>query len=343
SMLDVAVWKKSGHWDHYKDDMYFLKAEKGEKEFALRPMDCPGAITIYNNSTKSYRDLPLRYAEPGLITRKEKSGQLNGLFRMAQFTQDDAHIFIAADQVESEIKNVVALVEKIYKPFGLKAGVFLSTRPDDFMGEKETWEKAEAALKKVLDEVYGKNYGIKDKDGAFYGPKIDYQLEDALGRTWQCATIQLDFQMPEKFGCKYTDKEGKEQTPVLVHRTIMGCFERFMGVLIEHFAGALPLWLSPEQIWVVPIASRHEEYALKIAEELKEENIRVVVKNESETIGKKIREGEIQKIPYLLIVGDKEIEADSVAVRQRGKGDLGMMQLEKFKKKAMEEIKTKAI
>lgn len=342
SMLNVSIWKQSGHWDHYKDDMYFIRAEKDEKEYALRPMDCPGAILIYNNSLRSYRELPLRYAEPGLITRKEKSGQLNGLFRVQQFTQDDAHIFLAEEQIEEEIKNIIALVDEIYRPFGLKYKAFLSTRPDDFMGDKSSWEKAEAALKNVLDQIYGsKNYGLKEKDGAFYGPKIDYQLEDAIGRTWQCATIQLDFQMPGKFNCRFIDSESKEQVPVLIHRTIMGSFERFLGILTEHYAGAFPVWLAPEQVWILPIASRHEEYANKIADELKETNIRVIVKNESETVGKKIRTGELQKIPYLLVVGDKEIEANSVAVRERSKGDLGTMKVDKFIEKIEKEIKEK--
>lgn len=342
SMLDVAMWKQSGHWDHYREDMYFINAGEKEKEFALRPMDCPGAILIYNNSLKSYRDLPLRFAEPGLITRKEKSGQLNGLFRVQQFTQDDAHIFIAEDQVESEIKNVISLVDKIYKPFGLEYKAFLSTRPDDFMGEIETWNKAESSLKKILVKTYGENnYGLKEKDGSFYGPKIDYQLKDSLGRTWQCATIQLDFQMPGKFNCKYIDKDGKEKQPVLIHRTIMGSFERFMGILIEHFAGAWPVWLAPEQVWVLPIGEKHVEYAKKTADSLASQNIRVKVKDESDTIGKKIRAGEQQKIPYLLVVGDKEMESDSVAARQHGKGDLGAMKAEEFMEKIKKEIANK--
>ena len=342
SMLDVSIWKQSGHWDHYQEDMYFIKAGKDEKEFALRPMDCPGAILVYNNSPKSYRDLPLRYAEMGLITRKEKSGQLNGLFRVQQFVQDDAHIFIAEDQIEKEMKGVIALVDKIYKPFGLKYKAFLSTRPDGYMGDIASWEKAEAALRKVLNEIYGEgNFGLKEKDGAFYGPKIDYQLEDAIGRTWQCATIQLDFQMPGKFDCKYINNEGKEQQPVLIHRTIMGSFERFMGILIEHYAGAFPVWLAPEQAWVLPIAERHQEYANKVTEMLRSENVRVKIRSESETIGKKIRAGQMQKIPYLLVVGDKEIEAEGAAVRDRVKGDLGIMPVKDFIAKIAEEIKEK--
>jgi len=330
SMLDIAVWKQSGHWDHYKDDMFFTQIGKGEQQFALRPMDCPGAIIIYNNSPKSYRDLPARYAEPGLITRKEKSGQLGGLFRVQQFKQDDAHIFITEEQVESEIKQVIELVDKIYKPFGLEYKPFLSTRPDDYMGDSKVWAKAENQLKKILNEVYGKNWALKEKDGAFYGPKIDYQLKDCLGRTWQCATIQLDFQMPQKFSCEYTAQNGKVKTPVLIHRTIMGSFERFMGILIEHYAGALPLWLSPEQVWILPIGASHQKYAKEICDKLKAENIRAELKDENDTVGKKIRKGEMQKIPYLLIIGDKEIAAKTAAVRQRGAGDKGTMTIDKF-------------
>jgi threonyl-tRNA synthetase len=318
SMLDVSIWKKSGHWDHYKDDMYFIQNEEGEKQFALRPMDCPGAILIYNNSLKSYRDLPLRYAEPGLITRKEKSGQLGGLLRVQQFTQDDAHIFIREDQIEEEIKKVIQLVDKMYKPFGLEYKAFLSTRPDDFMGEASVWEKAEEDLKKILGEIYGENYGLKEKDGAFYGPKIDFQLKDAIGRTWQCATIQLDFQMPLKFDCKYIDNDGKEKTPVLIHRTILGSFERFMGILIEHYAGAFPTWLSPVQVMIVPISEKFNDYARSVETRFIASSIRTSVDDSNESLGKRIRLAEKQKIPYILIVGEKEETDGTVAVRKRG-------------------------
>jgi threonyl-tRNA synthetase len=341
SMLDVSIWKKSGHWDHYKDSMYFIGAEKGEKEYALRPMDCPGAITIYNTSLKSYRDLPLRYAEPGLITRKEKSGQLGGLFRVQQFVQDDAHIFITEDQIETEIKNIIALISKIYKPFGLEYKAYLSTRPDDFMGDIKTWGKAEGDLKKILNDIYGDNYGLKEKDGAFYGPKIDYQLKDAIGRTWQCATIQLDFQMPLKFECRYIDKEGKEQAPVLVHRTIMGSFERFLGILIENYAGAFPLWLSPIQVEIIPVSEKFIDYAKKIEKKLQENSIRVSLNKANETLGKKIREAQKQKINYMLIVGEKEQSSESVAVRERTGGDLGTVKIEDFLEKIKKEIEEK--
>ncbi|MCX6790876.1 MAG: threonine--tRNA ligase, partial [Candidatus Gribaldobacteria bacterium] len=342
SMLDVSIWKKSGHWDHYKDDMFFIPAdEKGGREFALRPMDCPGSILVYNNSPKSYRDLPLRYAEPGLITRKEKSGQLGGLLRVQQFKQDDAHIFLTEEQIANEIKSIIKLVDKIYKPFGLEYKAFLSTRPDDFMGEIKVWDKAEKELTKVLHEVYGDNYGLKEKDGAFYGPKIDYQLKDCLGRTWQCATIQLDFQMPLKFDCQYIDNAGQESVPVMIHRTIMGSFERFMGILIEHYAGAFPVWLSPIQVAILPISEKQNEYAQEVAKTLKERSLRVQVVLENETLNKKIRGAQTQKIPYILVVGDKEMQAKSVSVRKKNE-DLGVLNLDQFLEKITQEIQEKA-
>ena len=340
TMLDVSIWKQSGHFDHYKDDMYFLQTEKGEKQYALRPMDCPGAILIYNNSLKSYRDLPLRYAEPGLITRKEKSGQLNGLFRVQQFVQDDAHIFIAVDQIEKEVKNVIRLVNKIYEPFGMKYKAYLSTRPDDFMGDINDWEKAEKALEKILDEVYGKgNYGLKEKDGAFYGPKIDYQLEDAIGRTWQCATIQLDFQMPLKFNCKFINSKGEDEVPVLIHRTAMGSFERFMGILIEHYAGAFPVWLSPVQVKIVSVGATHVEFCKKLADEFKQNDIRVEVDETDETVGNKIRKAVGEKMPYMLVIGDREMASDKLAVRDRGEKITREISKEEFIKEVRNKIK----
>ena len=342
SMLDVSIWKKSGHFDHYKDDMYFVKSGEGDKQFALRPMDCPGAIMIYNNSMKSYRDLPLRYAEPGLITRHEKSGQLGGLFRVQQFTQDDAHIFIREDQVEEEIKNVIRLVDKIYKPFGLEYKAYLSTRPDDFMGDATIWEKAEKDLIDVLQEVYGENYGLKEKDGAFYGPKIDFQLKDAIGRTWQCATIQLDFQMPLKFDCSYVDSDGQAKVPVLIHRTIMGSFERFMGILIEHYAGAFPTWLSPVQVSVLNVGEKYFDYAKSVRNKLRENGIRAkITGQEDETLGKKIRTAKMQKIPYILVVGEKEVADGTVAVNARNNEKPETLKTEEFLKKIIEEIKEK--
>ncbi|MFA7319403.1 MAG: threonine--tRNA ligase [Parcubacteria group bacterium] len=341
SILDVSIWKKSGHWDHYKDDMYFVSSLEGDKQFALRPMDCPGAIMIYNNSMKSYRDFPLRYAEPGLITRHEKSGQLGGLFRVQQFTQDDAHIFIRPDQVEEEIKNVVKLVDKIYKPFGLEYKAFLSTRPDDFMGDVAVWDKAETDLKKILGELYGENYGLKEKDGAFYGPKIDFQLKDAIGRTWQCATIQLDFQMPLKFECNYIDADGQAKTPVLIHRTIMGSFERFMGILIEHYAGAFPTWLSPVQVMVLPVSEKFKDYAASVETRFIASSVRTSVDASDESLGKRIRTAVKQKVPYILVVGEKEATGGSVAVRTRGEENQETMQTEEFLEKIRKEIKEK--
>jgi len=341
SMLDVSIWKQSGHWDHFKDDMYFVGGQNEEQKFALRPMDCPGAILIYNDSPKSYRDLPLRYAEPGMITRKEQSGELGGLFRVQQFKQDDAHIFLREDQIEEEINKVIKLVDNIYKPFKLKYKAYLSTRPDDYMGDVKFWNKAEKQLESIIKKAYGKNYGVKDKDGAFYGPKIDYQLEDALGRTWQCATIQLDFQMPLKFGCKYTDKDGQEKTPIMIHRTIMGSFERFIGILIEHYAGAFPVWLAPVQAQIIPISQKFNKYGEKIKKQLRDENIRVELNDDDETLGKKIRNGQLQKIPYLLIVGQKEEKVNSVAVRDRVKGDIGPVKINKFIEQIKKEIEEK--
>lgn len=341
SMLDVSVWKKSGHWDHYKDDMYFINSTKDERQFVLRPMDCPGAIIIYNNSLKSYRDLPLRYGETGLITRKEKSGQLGGLLRVQQFVQDDAHIFIREDQIEEEIKKIIQMVDKIYAPFSLKYKAFLSTRPDDFMGEKSVWDKAEKDLRKILGEIYGENYSLKEKDGAFYGPKIDFQLKDAIGRTWQCATIQLDFQMPLKFDCRYIDNDGNEKTPVLIHRTIMGSFERFMGILIEHYAGAFPLWLSPIQVMLIPVSEKFNAYTQKILTSLKEKSVRVQLDNSPESLGKRIRNAEKQKIPLMLIVGEKESANETVSIRQRGVKKQKTLKIEEFLEKIKKEIKEK--
>ncbi|KKP67936.1 MAG: Threonine-tRNA ligase [Candidatus Moranbacteria bacterium GW2011_GWE1_35_17] len=341
SMLDVSIWKKSGHWDHYKDDMYFVSAGEDNKQFALRPMDCPGAILIYNNSLRSYRDLPLRYAEPGLITRKEKSGQLGGLLRVQQFTQDDAHIFIGEDQIEEEIKKVIQLVDKIYKPFGLEYKAYLSTRPDDSMGEISTWEKAETSLKKILEELYGENYGLKEKDGAFYGPKIDFQLKDAIGRTWQCATIQLDFQMPLNFNCKYIDRDGKEKTPVLIHRTIMGSFERFMGILIEHYAGNFPTWLSPVQVAIVPVSEKFNDYALEIKNKLIKKGIRASLNLKDESLGKRIREEEKLKVPHVLIIGEKEEADKTVTVRSRGIKEQKTLEVEEFVREIAKEVSEK--
>lgn len=335
------LWKTSGHWDHYQDEMFHFQ-EKNKEEYALKPMDCPFNIKIYQEKSHSYKELPIRYTEIGRVFRNEKSGELNGLLRVQHITQDDSHVFLADDQIEEEIKALLRMVKEYYDSFGIKPNFCLATRPDDnFMGEIKTWDKAEKNLANALKKE-SISYELKDKDGAFYGPKIDIDMKDALGRKWQLATIQLDFQMPQRFALEYIDAQGKKQMPVMIHAAVFGSFERFIGILTEHYAGAFPVWLAPEQVWILPVGSRHEDYAKQVADKLRPEDIRVVVKSDNETIGKKIRDGENQKIPYLLIVGDKEISADSVAVRQRGKGDLGPMKLDKFTEKILGEIKKKS-
>jgi threonyl-tRNA synthetase len=310
-----VLWKTSGHWDHYKDSMFIFEVDK--EGYAIKPMDCPFNILIYKTKQRSYRDLPIRYTEIGRVYRNEKSGELNGLLRVQEVTQDDSHVLLREDQVEQEIGNLLEMTKEFYSKLGLEPQFFLSTRPDDFMGEIKTWDKAEADLKKVLETKKIK-YGLKEKDGAFYGPKIDVNAEDALGRSWQVATIQLDFQLPGRFNCEYIDKGGKAKTPVMIHAAIFGAFERMIGILLEHYAGALPLWLASVQAIVLPIADRHNEYAEKVTQELKDNGVRAQVDVKSETIGRKIREAELQKIPYILVVGDKEVESKKVAVRKSG-------------------------
>jgi threonyl-tRNA synthetase len=338
NLLNVELWKQSGHYEHYKNDMFFTKND--DKKMALRPMDCPGAILFYKEKLHSYHELPMRLSELGTVFRNEKSGELHGLLRVQQVTQDDAHIFIAKDMIESEISEVLKIMKEIYEPFTMKTEIYLSTKPDDAMGDQKIWDEAEKSLKNALEKNKIK-YGIKEKDGAFYGPKIDIHINDSLGRTWQTGTIQLDFFMPERFDIEYIDEKGKKKKPVIIHRALMGSLERFIGVLIEHYAGAFPLWLSPVQIQIIPIGAAHKKYADEISQQLIDSGLRIEVKDENETIGKKIREGEIQKIPYLLIVGDKEKESKSVSVRQRGKGNIGEMKLDKFIEKIKEEIEKK--
>jgi len=327
-MLSVDVFKQSGHYDHYQEFMFFTEWSEGEK-YALKPMDCPGEIEIYQQGIKSYRDLPLRFAEIGLIHRKEKKGELNGLFRVAHITQDDAHIFVSEDQIEKEITQVIKLTREIYQPFDLDYQIYLSTRPNNFMGDIKIWDRAEAALKKAL-KANKIDYQIREGEGAFYGPKIDYDLKDAVGRNWQCATIQLDFFMPERFDLKYIGKDGQEKRPVIIHRTILGALERFIGILIEQYAGAFPVWLAPMQVVVIPITDKHLDYAQKVVKQLQENDIRVEINDRSDTTSAKIRDAELQKIPYLLVVGDKEIKANSVNVRTRGRKVLGEMPLTRF-------------
>ena len=338
NILDVKLWKQSGHYDHYKDNMFFTEDEN--KKLALRPMDCPGTILLYKEKIRSYRDLPMRLSELGVVFRNEKSGQLHGLMRVQQITQDDAHIFLAEEDISAEVGKVLEIMEKLYKPFGMETTIHLSTRPDDAIGDVKTWNKAEKALRYALKKNKVK-YGLKEKDGAFYGPKIDLQVDDSIGRSWQMGTIQLDLFMPERFNMEYIDKKGKKKRPVIIHRALMGSLERFIGILIEHYAGAFPLWLSPIQIQIIPVGTRHKKYADKISEQLKEKGFRYELKDENETVSKKIREAELQKIPYLLVVGDEEQKSKSVRVRERGKGDVGMVKLDKLIEKLEKEIRLK--
>ena len=337
------LWKTSGHWDHYKEDMFVLTDSDG-KEQALKPMNCPNSIKIYASKLRSYKDLPLRFNDIDVIHRNEKSGQLNGLFRVRMFRQDDSHNYITEEQIGSEIKSIVEIADKLYSIFRLEYQLTLSTRPDDFMGEIETWNKAESDLRKVLDELCGENnYRINEGDGAFYGPKIDIKMKDCIGREWQMGTIQLDFQLPQRFNISYIDSEGNKKTPIMVHRAIFGSFERFLGILTEHFAGAFPLWLAPIQVKVMSIAEAHNEYANKIKDALEEEGIRVELDERNEKIGYKIREAQLQKVPYMLILGDKEVEENKVGVRERKAGDLGQMSYDEFIRKIKEEIENKIL
>jgi threonyl-tRNA synthetase len=327
-ILNRKLWEKSGHWEHYKEDMYFCQID--EQDFAIKPMNCPGGVLVYKTKIHSYKEFPLRVAELGLVHRHELSGVLHGLSRVRSFTQDDAHIYCLPDQIEAEIKKVISLTNEVYKKFGFdNIKIELSTRPKNSMGSAAIWKKAETALKKVLkDEKI--DYQLNEGDGAFYGPKIDFHIADAIGRTWQCGTIQLDFAMPETLDITYIDDKGKKKRPVMIHRTILGSLERFIGILIEHYAGALPFWLSPIQIAILPISSTHIDYANQILKTINEDGSRCFVDTDDNTIGKKIREAELQKIPYILVVGDKEIKNKTISVRERGKGDLGAMTLKNF-------------
>ncbi len=335
-ILNEQLWHTSGHWDHYKENMYTTKID--DVDFGVKPMNCPGGMLVYKNSMHSYRDLPIRMGELGLVHRHEKSGQLNGLFRVRCFTQDDAHIFCTPDQIESEIVRLMKLINKVYSLFGFAYTVELSTRPENSMGSDEAWEMAENALRKALEHE-GVEYVINEGDGAFYGPKIDFHIKDCLGREWQCGTIQLDFQMPERFDLNYIGEDGEKHRPVMLHRVIFGSIERFIGILIEHFAGAFPTWLAPVQVKILPIADSHKEYAEKLVEKFEDLGIRVELDSRQEKIGYKIREAQLQKVPYMLIIGDKEVEANAVGVRSRKDGDIGQMSFEDFANKIQEEIK----
>ena len=326
-ILNQDLWHRSGHWDHYKDNMYTTVID-GE-DYAVKPMNCPGGMLVYKNEPHSYRDLPLRMAELGLVHRHEMSGALHGLFRVRCFTQDDAHIFMTPDQMKEEIKGVVRIFDEIYSTFGLTYQIELSTMPEDHMGEEKVWQFAEETLQAAIQEM-GKDFILNPGDGAFYGPKLDFHLADSLGRTWKCGTIQLDFQMPERFELEYVGEDGEKHRPVMIHRALLGSIERFIGVITEHFAGAFPTWLSPVQVKVLPITDRAAAYADQVAAQLDQAGYRVEVDHRNEKIGKKIREAQLEKIPYMLVVGDKEAESGQVAVRARSKGDLGAMDFAAF-------------
>ncbi len=339
-IMKRSLWETSGHWDHYKDNMYTTVID-GE-DFAIKPMNCPGSILVYELEPHSYKELPLRYGELGRVHRHELSGALHGLLRVRCFTQDDAHILLAPDQIRDEVVRISQLFDEVYNLFKLPYTIELSTMPEDHMGTKEEWDKATKSLSDAIESI-GKEYTVNEGDGAFYGPKLDFHIEDSLGRTWQCGTIQLDFQLPERFNLEYTGADGEKHCPVMIHRVVFGSVERFIGVLIEHFAGAFPLWLSPVQAVVLPIADRHADRAHEIEAELKKYGIRVKVDDRSEKIGYKIREAQLQKTPYMLVVGDKEVENGTVSVRHRGEGDIGSMELSSLCDRLADEVKTKAI
>ena len=337
-ILNRSLWETSGHWDHYKENMYTTVID-GE-DYAIKPMNCPGGVLVYASEPRSYRDLPLRMGELGLVHRHEKSGQLHGLMRVRCFTQDDAHIFMTPEQIKDEIKGVANLIDSVYKLFGFKYYVELSTRPEDSMGSDEDWEVATDGLRNALDEL-GLDYVVNEGDGAFYGPKIDFHLVDAIGRTWQCGTIQLDFQLPQRFELEYIGADGEKHRPIMIHRVVFGSIERFIGILIEHFAGAFPTWLAPVQVKVLPISDKYLDYAQKVKAELDEAGIRAELDTRSEKIGYKIREAQKNKIPYMLVVGQKEEENNLVAVRSRFKGDEGQKSLADFLSDIQGEIERK--
>ena len=337
-MLNRTLWETSGHWSHYRDNMYTTKVD--EEDFAIKPMNCPGGILVYKTEPHSYKDLPIRMGELGLVHRHEKSGQLHGLFRVRCFTQDDAHIFMTREQIKDEIKGIVRLINEVYTLFGFKYHVELSTRPENSMGSDEDWNTATDALKSALDDM-NFNYVVNEGDGAFYGPKIDFHLEDSIGRTWQCGTIQLDFQLPQRFELEYVGEDGQKHRPIMVHRVVFGSIERFIGILIEHFAGKFPVWLSPTQVKILPITDRQLDYANAICAKMKEKGVRVEVDDRSEKIGYKIREAQMEKVPYMLVVGDKEAEAGLVAVRRRDKGDTGAVSVDEFVQTVLDDIANK--
>ena len=335
-----SLWETSGHWDHYHDDMYTTVID-GE-DFAIKPMNCPGSILVYELEPHSYKEMPLRYGELGKVHRNELSGALHGLFRVRCFTQDDAHILLAPEQIRDEVVRIAQLFDEVYTLFGLPYEIELSTMPEDHIGSEEDWEIATKALADAITSV-GKTYIINEGDGAFYGPKLDFHIKDSLGRTWQCGTIQLDYQLPDRFNLEYTGSDGEKHTPVMIHRVVFGSIERFIGVITEHFAGAFPIWLAPVQVKLLPIADRHHDYAFEIAKKLEAKGIRCEVDTRSEKTGYKIREAQLQKIPYMLIMGDKDIEGNCVSVRKRGEGDIGAMGVDEFVEMAAKQIESKEI
>ena len=337
-MMNNRLWENSGHWDHYKDNMYFTNVD--ETKFALKPMNCPGHMLIYKNSLHSYRELPIRISEFGQVHRHEFSGALNGMMRVRTFCQDDAHLFVLTEQIEDEINRVIALIDHVYQVFGFEYKIELSTRPEDFMGSEELWDQAEQSLQNVLDKR-GIEYRVNEGDGAFYGPKIDFHILDALKRSWQCGTIQLDFQMPEKFDLSYIGEDNLKHRPVVIHRAVYGSIDRFMGIITEHFAGAFPLWLAPVHAKILPVSENYIDYALQVKKSLEVAGIRVEVDIRNEKLGYKIREAQLQKAPYMLVLGENEKNSDCVSVRKRGEGDLGSMSIHEIANIINEEIHNK--
>lgn len=339
-ILNRALWERSGHWDHYKENMYTTVID--DEDYAIKPMNCPGGMLVYKTQMHSYKDLPLRMGELGLVHRHELSGALHGLMRVRCFTQDDAHIFMTREQIKDEIKNVVRLIDGVYNTFGFEYHIELSTRPEDSMGAQEDWDIATDALRDAITEL-GYDFEVNEGDGAFYGPKLDFHLKDCLGRTWQCGTIQLDFQLPERFELEYVGADGAKHRPIMIHRVVFGSIERFIGILTEHFAGAFPTWLAPVQVKLLPIADRHCDYLKAVENKLEERGIRCEIDDRSEKIGFKIRSAQMEKIPYMLVAGDKDIENGTVSVRSRKEGEQGAMSVDEFADMIVKEIKSKAL
>lgn len=339
-IMKRTLWETSGHWDHYKENMYTTVID--EEDYAIKPMNCPGSILVYDLEPHSYKDLPLRYRELGLVHRHELSGALHGMFRVRCFTQDDAHILLAKEQIQNEVVRITKLIDEVYSDFGLPYKILLSTMPEDHIGTRADWEKAEGALADAITSI-GKTYEVNPGDGAFYGPKLDFEVEDSLGRKWQCGTIQLDYQLPGRFNLEYTDTNSEKQTPVMIHRVVFGSVERFIGIITEHFAGAFPTWLSPVQVKILPVTDRAFEYADSIKADLEGKGFRATVDKRNEKTGRKIRDAQMEKVPYMLVVGDRDIENKTVSPRHRADGDLGAMSLEDFEKLLKEVVDTKAL